>query len=739
ISNSEQEKDVNNELEEEKVDLSCGIWKFRTNAFGTCFANLYVFATFVGLSALFSEMIRSIIHVQLTSIEKQFNIDNSKAGLLDVVTRAGYLSTILFGGHFAKKAHIPIVIGLSGIFQAFLLSTPAFLQFALPYELPVLTPSVHSNITNTTSFGDNAKYMCDFNATNSTTKQRTENLEPTHQVAFVVLLVMQTIKGVSDTFHASFLPVLYMDDNILDKGKMGIFLGIQHVITDLASPIGKEINGLMTEIPIDLKKTQLDPKDGRFVAAWWLAFLVFGVGLGIASFPLLLFPRKLISKSKQKEALDKAVVSYVGGQVLDEIVEKEADDKVEEIELEVSDRKESIKSEVVNMPPRKYSINVVSSRKSSVASVYQSSSRRPSMFPPLVPPTERKVSIAGDLVFEQPIKVHAPVKTKTEEFKEMLIDFPKAIFRLLRNPAYDLLLLDIVIMSVPFSGLSLFRSVYTANEYNVPMSTVTLTSGISTALGHIVGTSISSYLTSKVNTRMGYVYIIMSSYILTCAITPLYIIFGCDNQMVHGAKGEFGIPVNTSSLCDCTNSKVLISCGDDGHNYLNPCVAGCQDVDGKTFTDCRLLTNSSLGTNVNPGLCASDCYTNFIIYTFLSGLQSVVIPMAMIPRRLLVLRIVDPRDRGFATSMFMFFFSFMAIPSPNLFGKVIDGTCLVWDGRFCALYDRDKIRYFLSGLDVGVYGLVLITFFVMFVFFKWEERKLKRLQQRHSVEESSPT
>lgn len=46
---------------------------------------------------------------------------------------------------------------------------------------------------------------------------------------------------------------------------------------------------------------------------------------------------------------------------------------------------------------------------------------RPSMFPPLVPPTERKVSIAGDLVFEQPIKVHAPVKTKKEEFKEMLI------------------------------------------------------------------------------------------------------------------------------------------------------------------------------------------------------------------------------------------------------------------------------------------------------------------------------
>ncbi|KAH9488189.1 hypothetical protein Btru_064802 [Bulinus truncatus] len=290
-------------------------------------------------------------------------------------------------------------------------------------------------------------------------------------------------------------------------------------------------------------------------------------------------------------------------------------------------------------------------------------------------------------------------------------------------------------MSIPYSGLSLFRNVYMSNEYNVPMSEVTLASGISTALGHIVGTVSSSYLTSRVNTKLGYLYIIMSSYIFTCLITPLYIVFGCGNEMVYGATGQYGKPVNTSNFCDCSNSRVLISCGDDGQNYLNPCYAGCKDVDGKIFTDCHLLTNSSSGTNVSPGLCESDCHTNFIIYTFLSGLQNVATSMAMIPRRLLVLRIVDPRDRGFATSMFMFFFSFMAIPAPNLFGKVIDDTCLVWDGRFCALYDRDKIRYFLSGLDVGVHGLVQITFFIMLILFKWEERKQKKTLAKEKSDE----
>ncbi|KAH9498589.1 hypothetical protein Btru_007475 [Bulinus truncatus] len=162
VTNEENDAKLNpsnDETREEKVDLSCGIWKFRTNLLGSCYSNLYLFATL------------------LTSIEKQFNIDNSRAGLFDVVARAGYLSTILFAGHFAKKANIPVIIGLSGVFQGFLLTTPAFLQLANPYKLPILTPAGHSNVSNTTNFGDNAKYMCDFAGGNET-KHKTENLEP---------------------------------------------------------------------------------------------------------------------------------------------------------------------------------------------------------------------------------------------------------------------------------------------------------------------------------------------------------------------------------------------------------------------------------------------------------------------------------------------------------------------------------------------------------------------------------
>lgn len=54
----------------------------------------------------------------------------------------------------------------------------------------------------------------------------------------------------------------------------------------------------------------MDPKDRRFVAAWWLAFLIFGAATALFSFPIILFPRKLVSKRQQQEALQRAMVSF---------------------------------------------------------------------------------------------------------------------------------------------------------------------------------------------------------------------------------------------------------------------------------------------------------------------------------------------------------------------------------------------------------------------------------------------
>ncbi|KAH9515781.1 hypothetical protein Btru_011993 [Bulinus truncatus] len=376
----------------------------------------------------------------------------------------------------------------------------------------------------------------------------------------------------------------------------------------------------------------MDATDNRFVAAWWLAFLIFGAGTVLSSFPLLLFPKRLISKKKQKQALDKAYVTFAGGNLGEE--------------GNVTVQSKSVNREILSSTPghpdlairsnKKFSLEVA--RDKHLASVDSSLSKVSSvLYSATDGPTDRKVSVTGEVVFKQSVGGADVESGQTNESTtlDLIKDFPKALYRLFRMPIFILILVDIAIISVPMNGISMFRNTYMANEYNIRMSEVSYSS------------------------------------------------------------------VNTSSLCDCTHSQQLISCGSDGNNYLSPCFAGCSGVQGKSFVDCALLQNFSGGVSeLTPGLCPTDCHTNFLIYVVLHGVQYLVEGATQIPRFLLILRIVDIRDRAFAISFFMFFNNIISIPSSNIFGSIIDKTCLTWDGDFCSLYDRDKISRYVNYSDI---------------------------------------
>ena len=66
---------------------------------------------------------------------------------------------------------------------------------------------------------------------------------------------------------------------------------------------------------------------------------------------------------------------------------------------------------------------------------------------------------------------------------------------------------------------------------------------------------------------------------------------------------------------------------------------------------------------------------------------------------MLINRSVDEEERSFALGMqFVIFRLFGYIPSPIVFGNVIDSTCIVWkancgiQGGFCLLYNIEQFR-----------------------------------------------
>nr|KAI8762134.1 solute carrier organic anion transporter family member 1A1-like; partial [Biomphalaria glabrata] len=200
-------KDPDSDIDEadDTVDLSCGICKFRSTVLGSWFSNLYTFSVAVGLSSLFAYMSKKIVSVQLESLEKQFNINNTYAGFFETASRVGLIATILFAGHFTRKAHIPVVIGTAGIIQGFLLIAPAILQLADPYTLPVLSYVNQSNGSH-----ESDKYMCGATiineTTNGTTLSPNTNKKEISHAALILVMVVLTLKSVTESFHTYYLP-----------------------------------------------------------------------------------------------------------------------------------------------------------------------------------------------------------------------------------------------------------------------------------------------------------------------------------------------------------------------------------------------------------------------------------------------------------------------------------------------------------------------------------------------------
>ncbi|KAH9399317.1 Striatin-interacting protein 2 [Tyrophagus putrescentiae] len=135
--------------------------------------------------------------------------------------------------------------------------------------------------------------------------------------------------------------------------------------------------------------------------------------------------------------------------------------------------------------------------------------------------------------------------------------------------------------------------------------------------------------------------------------------------------------------------------------------------------------------NIDFTYCDTDLHLKELaeLYSYNEELSITQMPVVMI-----TLRSVEEEERSLALGMqFVLFRLFGYIPSPIVFGNVIDSTCLVWkahcglQGGFCLLYNIEqfRIRY------VGICSMLKVTATLLF-FLDWllityrEKRELKR-------------
>ncbi|VDP28700.1 unnamed protein product [Schistosoma mattheei] len=169
--------------------------------------------------------------------------------------------------------------------------------------------------------------------------------------------------------------------------------------------------------------------------------------------------------------------------------------------------------------------------------------------------------------------------------------------------------------------------------------------------------------------------------------------------------------------------------------YISPCHAGCQDrflLNNSIyeFRKCACTLHSINNNSIvpskitdvtKPGECDLHCHTLIpfvVLLTFLLFLTGVI----QNPLLMVTMRSVDHNQRSFALGLqFTIVRLFSYLPSPIVYGRVIDGACRFWRtecGRVgdCAFVDVRDLNLYITGLGFVVKGSGLLFYFFLLYF-----------------------
>ena len=175
--------------------------------------------------------------------------------------------------------------------------------------------------------------------------------------------------------------------------------------------------------------------------------------------------------------------------------------------------------------------------------------------------------------------------------------------------------------------------------------------------------------------------------------------------------------------CGCEGIPYTPVCSaENGYtNYFSPCHAGCETFEDNngtiTYKNCKCLQSDTLpppniftDTNitfssgtVTSGICPVDCSTPFYAMLAFAVVFSIVGSTTRIPNFLLSLRSIEMRDKSASITFSVSFLSLFAfLPSPFVYGAILDSTCILWDTTkcgaktHCLIYDTDSMRNWIS-------------------------------------------
>ncbi|EDV28793.1 uncharacterized protein TRIADDRAFT_11246, partial [Trichoplax adhaerens] len=239
-------------------------------------------------------MISGFTAVAITSLETRFELRSTESGSLysayEVAAAIIGIVTSFYAGQGHKGRYLAVsavIIGIGG------------LVFALPHWIT----------DNYVAEGTVGSGLCYHNATISQNSANVcNNLGSPVRVFLYVFIFAQVLVGAGNNVLWT-TGMAYIDENVSPTSS-SVYVAIVVTLAAMGPAIGFLLGGVFLNLWVDWPSNSqgILPTDPRWVGAWWLGFIVCGVGMLVVSIPLFAFPRNLPNFQKYKLQRQKATI-----------------------------------------------------------------------------------------------------------------------------------------------------------------------------------------------------------------------------------------------------------------------------------------------------------------------------------------------------------------------------------------------------------------------------------------------
>jgi hypothetical protein len=329
-------------------------------------------------------------------------------------------------------------------------------------------------------------------------------------------------------------------------------------------------------------------------------------------------------------------------------------------------------------------------------------------------------------------------KEELQTTREYVVDTINCAKRLFKNKVYVFNSLSTIFFLFGFIGFGTFVPKYFEYHFRRNASSSGRSGGLSKSLGSVIGILLSGVVLAKFKFRARTVSLwnVILGFLGAAFFIAMSFV-ACPKLDVYGGVGE-SLPCQQN--CGCSDSSFQPTCSTDGKTlFFSPCHAGCREMtseavmrkgrkkEQKLYSDCSCVKDAAAKLNLTTaepwwkepelesplldgavsaskpdgavgGYCPFDCSKQFSIIIGLLTIFSLLGATGRLGNQLVSLRAIHPQDKAASMIIMVSALSlFVFLPSPIIFGAIMDNACLVWgqncgETTNCLLYDTDTMR-----------------------------------------------